>query len=198
MTHKKMILSVLAAVLCMALFVGCGAPAAEDPAPAPVSDVPADTSQSASGKITAEEAKTIALNHSGVAAADARFVRADYEFDDNSYEIEFYADNVEYDYEISAVTGEIIGYDSEIEGFTIGDNTVPDDNGIVITEEEAQTIALNHAALAENDVKGLRVTLDRDNNGSEYEVEFRKGFTEYSYEINAATGEIISYEIDND
>ena len=187
MKNKKYMVF-FAAILIVALFVGCG------PAQTSVSE----DAVSSSGEITVDEAKGIALNHSGVASADAQFVRADYEWDEKSYEIEFYADNVEYDYEIDAVTGDIRSYDSEIEGFVIGDNTAQSGDGTVISEEDAKAIALKHAGFGESDVKGLRVSRDLDDGKNKYEVEFRDGFTEYNYDIDAATGEILSYEIDND
>ena len=31
-----------------------------------------------------------------------------------------------------------------------------------------------------------------------YEIEWKVGWTEYAYEINASTGEVVSYEMDYD
>ena len=66
----------------------------------------------------------------------------------------------------------------------------------LLTKEEARDIALNHAGLAVSDVTALRVEFDRDDGRREYEVEFRNGFYEYDYEINALTGEIHKSEIE--
>lgn len=194
MNEKRVLSFLLIAVLAMMLLVGCG------PAKAPASEDAASVAetQGQSGEISVDDAKDIALNHSGVASADAQFVRADYEWDEKCYEIEFYADNVEYDYEIDAVNGDIRSYDSEIEGFVIGDDLPRDTAVSAITEDEAKAIALKHAGFQESEVKALRVTRDFDDGNETYEVEFRDGFTEYSYDISAADGEILSYEIDND
>ena len=66
----------------------------------------------------------------------------------------------------------------------------------LLTKEEARDIALKHAGLAVTDVTALRVEFDRDDGRCEYEVEFRNGFYEYDYEINALTGEIHKSEIE--
>lgn len=191
MNFRKVVILILAVVFCLGAFAACG--------PKESTSVPDAAGGAAQNAITSEEAKEIALNHAAVSAADATFVRAEYEWDDNSYEVEFYANNVEYDYEINAATGDILSYDSEIEGFVIGDAPQGETASAgMITEEDAKSIALKHSGFSESDVKGLRVTRDRDDGRQEYEVEFRDGFTEYSYEIDATTGEIISYEIDND
>ena len=59
------------------------------------------------------------------------------------------------------------------------------------TREEAIEIALNHAGFKQNEVINLTAELDREMAWSEWEVEFDKDNYEYSYEINATTGEII-------
>ncbi len=68
---------------------------------------------------------------------------------------------------------------------------------VPITEEEAKTIALEKAGLKADEVRFDRVERDFDNGVEHYEVEFRKGFTEYSADI-AMDGTIIGWEMDND
>ena len=65
-----------------------------------------------------------------------------------------------------------------------------------IGEAKAKEIALAHAGLAEADVVFVRVNLDYDNGRNEYEVEFYSGNIEYDYDIDAASGEIVSYDQD--
>lgn len=69
-----------------------------------------------------------------------------------------------------------------------------------ITEADAKQIALDHAGISESETDRLRVKLDYDDGVQEYEVTFYVGNREYDYDINAATGEIRSYdsEIDDD
>lgn len=66
---------------------------------------------SASGGFIGEEAaKNAALAHAGISAADAGYVKCELDEDDGLwvYEIEFRAESVEYDYEISAADGTVI------------------------------------------------------------------------------------------
>ncbi|WP_240664771.1 PepSY domain-containing protein [Methanosarcina sp. MSH10X1] len=65
-----------------------------------------------------------------------------------------------------------------------------------ITMEEAKEIALAHAGLTEADVTFVKAELDTDNGRQEYEIEFYSGNTEYDYEIDASTGDILSYDSD--
>ncbi len=133
--------------------------------------------------ITRDEAREIALNHAGITGNITNYK---IELDDNSYEIEFRYNNREYDYDIS-FTGEILKYST--------DNDYDDDDynqaHATITRDEAREIALNHAGVT--DVTNYKIELD-DN---KYEIEFRVDYLEYEYEINATTGQIISYEIDD-
>ncbi len=70
-----------------------------------------------SNGVTAEEAKTIALNHAGVAAADIRDYECELDKENGaiSYEISFKAGNMEYDYDIDAASGKILKSEKEID-----------------------------------------------------------------------------------
>ncbi|MFC2584539.1 MAG: PepSY domain-containing protein, partial [Lachnoanaerobaculum saburreum] len=76
---------------------------------------PAPTQPAAPSTISAESAKQIALSHAGVGGAN--FTKIELDTDDGVavYEIEFKVDNVEYDYEINAVSGAIISSKSEVD-----------------------------------------------------------------------------------
>ncbi len=69
-----------------------------------------------------------------------------------------------------------------------------------IGKKKARNIALKDAGLKKSQVSYLNVNLDYedDYNADIYEVEFNKGRTEYSYDINAYTGEILDRDIDRD
>ncbi len=67
-------------------------------------------------------------------------------------------------------------------------------NGTYIGTAKAGQIALDHAKLTKNQVRGFECKLDRENGIYVYEVEFDYGTYEYEYEINAVTGKIISVE----
>ena len=65
-----------------------------------------------------------------------------------------------------------------------------------ITEEQAKEIAANHAGVAVADLTFHSVSLKEDDGRRVYDVEFYSGSTEYDYEIDAATGDILSYDND--
>lgn len=65
---------------------------------------------------------------------------------------------------------------------------------IMITEEEAKTIALNHAGLQSSEVTFIEVELDHP--AGKYEVEFYCGKIEYEYHIGVTTGAILKVDYD--
>ena len=71
-----------------------------------------------------------------------------------------------------------------------------DPNSGYISKDTAKATALNHAGLTEADLKALRITLDYDDGRAVYDVEFLKDNAEYDYEIDATTGDILSYDYD--
>ncbi|HIS01406.1 MAG TPA: PepSY domain-containing protein [Candidatus Excrementavichristensenella intestinipullorum] len=75
-------------------------------------------SQSTGEKIGKAKAKTIALNHAGLAASKVTFKKAKLDKEDGRwvYEVEFRLRNnrrIEYDYEIDAYTGKILSWDRD-------------------------------------------------------------------------------------
>ncbi|MDL2234293.1 PepSY domain-containing protein [Ruminococcaceae bacterium OttesenSCG-928-L11] len=62
-----------------------------------------------------EKAKSIALIHAGVSESNVRKYECDLDRDDGRmiYEIEFKAGGMEYEYEIDALTGDILDWESE-------------------------------------------------------------------------------------
>lgn len=79
--------------------------------------------------------------------------------------------------------------------------TTPDNtNGdTMLSEEEARTIALNHAGLTMDQVTFTKSTLDRDDGRVKYEIEFHsQDWTEYDYDIEPYTGQILGYDKDED
>ncbi|CEH33464.1 PepSY domain-containing protein [Romboutsia lituseburensis] len=65
-----------------------------------------------------------------------------------------------------------------------------------ITIEEAKDIALKHAKLTNDKVTFVKSEENMDNGVKTYDVEFYVDKTEYDYEINADTGEIIEFDQD--
>jgi uncharacterized membrane protein YkoI len=67
-----------------------------------------------------------------------------------------------------------------------------------ITAKDAKEAALKHAGLSESQVSDVDVDLDRDNGKLIYEVDFNSGDTEYDYDIDAETGDVISADKSKD
>ena len=65
-----------------------------------------------------------------------------------------------------------------------------------ISSDEAKQIALQHANLSDNQVTFIKVSQDYDDGINKYEIEFYYNNTEYDYEINAYSGEILKFDYD--
>lgn len=153
----------------------------------------AQQSTASSGAIDEAQAKSIALEHAGVAESDAAFYRVERDSDDGRavYEVEFYSGNTEYDYEISAETGEILSYDSDIEGWAAQSGNA---EGSAVTLEQARALVAERIpGAAASDVQ---IEQERDDGRDIYEGEVYYDRTEYEFEIDASTGSFIKWSVD--
>ncbi|MCI8648305.1 MAG: peptidase [Firmicutes bacterium] len=164
--------------------------------------------------ISAEQAKTIALESVGVSPAKATFTKAKLDKDGNHsvYEIEFFSGVNEYELEIDARSGTVLEKKSEAlnpqqmpdsaQGGAVdpssaaasGSNSSTGSNGGTsdyIGIERAKSIALKHAGISAAKATFTKAKLDTDDGVRTYEIEFLSGDREYEYEINAFTGELL-------
>ena len=65
-----------------------------------------------------------------------------------------------------------------------------------LTEQEALDIALEQAGVKEENITKLENKLEMDDGILVYEIDFLSGITEYSYDVNADTGEIVERDRD--
>ena len=70
-------------------------------------------------------------------------------------------------------------------------NTVGD-----IGIEKAKEIAMSHAGVSPGSISFVKAKLDTEDGVKVYDIEFYSGNVEYDYEINAATGAIMSFDQD--
>ncbi len=147
----------------------------------------------AAGGVTLEQAKEIALQKAGVPAADATFVKAKLDYDDGRqiYEIEFIANNTKYSADIVKSDGAIISW--EVEGQ--GGQTA---SGVGISLEEAKEIALQKAGVSAADAIFTESKIEYEKGRQVYDIEFRVNRVEYTAEILASDGTVVSWEIDGD
>lgn len=140
--------------------------------------------------ITVEDAKNKALSHAGLTDGQVTFVESKLDYEDGRqvYEIEFYADDFrEYDYEIDACTGEVIGFDYDAEYYA------PSQSGnTVITVDEAKKLALEKVpGAAESDIREFET--DYEDGHIEYEGKIIYNGMEYEFEIDE-NGRLLSWE----
>nr|WP_314507972.1 PepSY domain-containing protein [uncultured Lachnoanaerobaculum sp.] len=143
-------------------------------------------------KISADKAKKIALGDAKLAEKDVTFVKVELEFENNRlvYDVEFYSGNVEYDYDIDAVSGAIVSSDHDIENYSIPAQQTTVAPAADIGVEKAKEIALAHAGVGS--ARFTKAKIDYENGIKVYEIEFKVGNMEYEYDINVSNGAIIS------
>jgi len=143
-------------------------------------------------KISADKAKKIALGDAKLAEKDVTFVKVELEFENNRlvYDVEFYSGNVEYDYDIDAVSGAIVSSDRDIENYSIPAQQTTVAPAADIGVEKAKEIALAHAGVGS--ARFTKAKIDYENGIKVYEIEFKVGNMEYEYDINVSNGAIIS------
>ncbi len=148
--------------------------------------------------ISKDEALAIAYKDAGVKAEDVYVIKCELDKDDGKYkyDAEFKVGNTEYDYEINAVTGKIVDKDVETENRPSGGNNgeATDVSEAGITRDKAIATALSHAGLSANEVTELECEYEVERGKQLYEVSFKNGRTEYDYEIDANTGDILKSE----
>ena len=143
-------------------------------------------------KISADKAKKIALGDAKLAEKNVTFVKVELEFEDNRlvYDVEFYSGNVEYDYDIDAVSGAIVSADKDIENYVIPAQPSTEAKATEISVEKAKQIALSHAGVGS--ARFTKAKIDYENGVKVYEIEFKVGNMEYEYDINVLNGAIVS------
>ena len=135
--------------------------------------------------------------------AKMAYSEVDSELDESPahYEVEIRSQSgEEFEYKIDAYTGAILESKREAADGTEVPVVQPSNPAASgdIGHAKAKSIALNHAGVSENKAYDMEIELDDEDGTLVYEVEFKSGNMEYSYEINAATGAIIKHEAELD
>ena len=117
------------------------------------------------------------------------------------YEVEITSQTgEEFEYKVDAYTGAILESKREAADGTevpVVQPSKPAASGD-IGYAKAKSVALNHAGVSENKAYDMDIELDDEDGTLVYDVEFKSGNMEYSYEINAATGAILKHEAELD
>ena len=145
-----------------------------------------------------------AEQYAGTAALDSVTAEVDSELDESPahYEVELHTAWGEFEYLVDAYTGKVLSGQKDLlatapAGDEAAKPTAPS-GGADIGHAKAKSIALNHAGVSENEAYDMEIELDDEDGTLVYEVEFKSGGMEYSYEINAATGAILTHETEID
>ena len=152
-------------------------------------------SASTEAYITEEAALAAALADAGLSENDISNVEIEFDYDKGRmiYEIEFISGNFEYEYEIDALTGEILEFEHE----NVSDETPedePEPNDGYIGEAAALAAALKHAGVSQNEAADIETELEKSHGRMVYDVEFRTAYFEYEYKIDALTGEVLKFD----
>ena len=151
--------------------------------------------------ITADAAKLAALAEAGLTEENVTKLKVKMDCDHKVmvYEVEFTADGIEYEYEIHATTGEILDFETEKDDDGDDHGKKPNvDTSTFITEEAALAKATEAlAAIDTSAVVNSKVKLDEDDGVYVYEVTLKTAAKKYEYDIDAASGEIVSESVKN-
>ena len=156
-----------------------------------------------------DAAACAAEQYAGTTALDSVTAEVDPELDESPahYEVELHTAWGEFEYLVDAYTGKVLSGQKNLLTAASTPNEItkpsdqkPDPSGTAqdIGHAKAKSIALNHAGVSENEAYDMEIELDDEDGTLVYEVEFKSGGMEYSYEINAATGAILKHETEID
>ena len=151
-----------------------------------------------------DAAACAAEQYAGTTALDSVTAEVDPELDESPahYEVELHTAWGEFEYLVDAYTGKVLSGQKDLlaAASTPNETAKPSapSGGADIGYAKAKSIALNHAGVSENKAYDMEIELDDEDGTLVYEVEFKFGGMEYSYEINAATGAVLKHEAEID
>lgn len=173
--------------------------------------VPTAVPTAAAAPLGQEQVQQIVLRHAGVLAEALQrwHTKTDRENGRMVYEVEFTAGDYEYDYEIDAITGEVLQSEWKKVQPAVPVISQPTQTPAPVSaavtdapaasagdteQEKALAIALEQAGVRADQAQRVRVEKDRDDGRMVYEVDFVYNGIEYEYEVDVATGEIRKIE----
>lgn len=188
---KKIICAVLLCLLVLFTAVGCGDDNdKENTAEATEPETTTQAIDTQSKTITEENAKEAALKHAGFKEADVTFTAVSMDTDDNTqkYEVDFHTKDNKYDYEVDAVNGDVISADMEKL------NQSAQESGKEISQDKAKSIVTEKIAGIKSE--DVMLNLETDDGWKVYEGQVSKSNKHYEFEIDAITGDILSWSED--
>lgn len=134
--------------------------------------------------ITKEQAKTVMLEK----VPDGKILEFSYDNNDSSpkYESQIVKDNIKYEVDVDAETGDVINFEQEVLKEKDANAQAQKTTDKLISEDKAMDVMLNKVPKAT--VKSFH--LDKDGKDPEYEGELIKADTKYEITVDAKTGDI--------
>ena len=163
-----------------------------------------DAGKEGAARVTLEQAKSIAASHAGQTEETVSYDESKTEYDDNRlvHEVDFHtSDQKEYSYEIDAATGKILSWDYDGKGylqFLKNNGSGSAKSAAPITLEDAKAMALKKAGLKETDVVWKNHGKEYEDGRLVYKGEFLCNGMEYEFEVDAATGNFLDWEVEMD
>lgn len=152
-------------------------------------------SASTSKYISIDIVKDIVFKHAKVENKNIVNLEIEYDYENGNmiYDVEFDCNNIEYDYEVDAVSGKIL--ESEIENKNKDSNNNNNNSNTYLSKDKIKEIAIKKANVS----KYYDYDIEFKFKGGTpiYEVEFETDSAEYDIKINAKNGNIIKYEVKN-
>ena len=169
------------------------------------------------GGITMDQAKQIATTNAGLDVNSVTYIKTIQDYDNGflKWEIDFVANNMKYEYDISASNGTILkaeregvayqgyvpqtnmnqqGFQGNMAG---GQNFGTQGNAQGISVDEAKNIAVQHAGFNIANVTFVKQKYDFDDGMAKWELEFVVNTNKYEYEVSASNGTVLKYQVES-
>lgn len=171
--------------------------------------------------VSLEEAKKIAVTNAGLDINSVTFVKQMQDWDDGfiKWDVDFVYGDTKYDYDISASNGAILKAERELiaygnmtpqpinqqagqqaalgTGVSAGAGAYGGMTGQGIDVEAAKQAAVAHAGFNVANVTFVKQKYDFDDGIAKWEIDFVVNTTKYEYEVNAANGAIVKFQVES-
>ncbi len=143
--------------------------------------------------LTFEEAKVIALSHAELSEEDVFWTKLGHDEEDGRqvFELEFIFGDKEYEFDLDLYTGEILKVSIE----ALDRRKSAADFSTYLSMDEAVEIALLRAEVAAQQAVFTKIEFDFEDGQAEYGLEFYTEDQRYDIELDARTGDILSYKV---
>lgn len=148
------------------------------------------------GTIDEQQARNIAITHSGISSQDITQIEVKQEDDDGIalYKVKFKTSGSnEYEYEIDRYSGRIISFDHDLD-----DYNQPSPPGATARIGQAQAIDSVLARVPGASNSDISITLEEDDGRLEYKGRIKYDGMEYKFKLDAYSGALTEWEAEPD